>query len=764
MTSGQCDALNQLREIEGIDSYSLEIANVQESSSGTGYLSIEVNVHIGDIDRVPEGLPLRERERFLFRIPPDFPFDKPSLYVPHVRFEGFPHVQWRYHLCLYQADTEWNPSDGMFGFVDRLLLWIRRGALNELDPQGQAIHPPAVYITKTSDKFFIPRVDTPHFSSAYWLGLASLESHEKYIEITGWFEPGAFPSHLSNPAVAILFSNSLPWEYPTKGIDLFNECVRLGISDDQLFFLLTVSSCLVNTGEPIYFILGAPMRGVAGGVRKQHISVWMIDGPNADSIRLTCTEQNDSKQIIDVRKELGTLLIEKLKGIDIEWCRVIEDRPEIVVRRDYNSPISIFRGKAVSIWGCGALGANIAHYLCRAGVRRLVIRDNGLVKPGIVIRQPFSESDIGFMKVEKLKAHLHQIRPDMEIINYTHDIANELSKQEFDWTDDSEVLIDATASAKVQRRLEMAWNKCKRKIPIISVIIDRNANGVISVVARPESYGSSWDLFRKAKIEILRSNLIKDVANGFYPLTEDNPFQPEPGCSEPTFVGSAADSAGLSAIAMNQISYALQEADCTSCANIFVKPSAELESRSLRFSWQSDFLMTGFSLETRIALSALKEMRGWIARSRRLHGRKIETGGLIWGEWDDAMNIVWVTDASGPPPDSIASAERFICGLKGTREEHEKRLRLSRHAVGYIGMWHTHPYSEPFPSSVDFSGMLQILTEGDLPPRRNMLIILGKDQANDVIGIYAFRRTAQFRQLPTTRVEGVITRLPEGLL
>jgi hypothetical protein len=36
--------------------------------------------------------------------------------------------------------------------------------------------------------------------------------------------------------------------------------------------------------------------------------------------------------------------------------------------------------------------------------------------------------------------------------------------------------------------------------------------------------------------------------------------------------------------------------------------------------------------------------------------------------------------------------------------------------------------------------MHQILTKGGLPPRKNLLLIIGKDSGKDVVGAYLFRR------------------------
>src|SRR6202040_3872889 len=138
------------------------------------------------IPRASGGLPLRERETFYLAIPPQFPLNKPEVWVGHARFAGKPHVQWVHHLCLYQAASEWNPSDGMFGLLDRLDYWLHKGALDQLDPEGEPIHPPAVYADVTTGKPFIPKQNTPPFEGPSWLGLARITDLPNYVEITGW--------------------------------------------------------------------------------------------------------------------------------------------------------------------------------------------------------------------------------------------------------------------------------------------------------------------------------------------------------------------------------------------------------------------------------------------------------------------------------------------------------------------------------------------------------------------------------------------------
>ena len=113
---------------------------------------------------------------FYIGVSKDFPFEAPVLLVSHKRFLGYPHVYWGSYLCLYQApETEWNSSDGMFGFMERVDLFLRSAAAGKLDPVGAPMHPPTTPASKKTDlPTVIPKVDAPHTGGKR--GLASRRS------------------------------------------------------------------------------------------------------------------------------------------------------------------------------------------------------------------------------------------------------------------------------------------------------------------------------------------------------------------------------------------------------------------------------------------------------------------------------------------------------------------------------------------------------------------------------------------------------------
>ncbi len=747
MTKGQSLALWQLYQVESADRHALEIEEYAEPTEQKPYLMVKLNLYLGRIPTSKDGLPLRERETFLLFIPPMFPLVKPEVRVGHDRFACYPHVQWVHYLCLYQSQTEWNAGDGMFGLLERLEKWLRQGALNQLDPEGQPLHPPAVYADVELGKLFVPIQDTPVVAGSFWLGLAQIGNHPGRTDIVGWYDLEHIPEQ-GEFAVAILFADVMPWEYPSKASEFFAQCERQGVSEELLYLLLQASSRATQPGNPIYLIFGSPMRGIAGGIRKQHLSVWAIPPGVADSVRLSIKRESDSTEISTVRDKLKDLMKTSIGESHIAWCRVLEARPEVTIRRDKYSPVAYFRNKSVAIWGCGAIGAHVALYLCRAGIRELHLVDSGTVTPGILVRQPFKNDDIGRPKVEALAKRLKEIRPgsDFEVDTSKFDIVESFETTGWESAEGVDLIFDATASDIVRRTIEMHWQRDTRpKIPVVSMMIDHSAKLLIAGIVGDNFSGGPWDVFRKTKIEVVQDSRLKTFADAFFPSEQKlKIFQPEPGCSEPTFIGSAADLAGLSAIGLNLVAEELRSLKADHAVTSLLLGSytagkaVDQGSKRIELCPEKSIRLTEY--QVRISELALNEIEVWIKRNQRKRGKDVETGGLLWGQIDEVSETVWITDASGPPRDSKHKADEFICGKDGTEEEHNTRLKQTRHSVGYIGMWHTHPESSPLPSNTDIAGMSQVLINGPVPPSKNILLIAGSVEGDRAYGVYLFRK------------------------
>jgi len=748
LTKGQKLAIEQLQRVENADNYLFEIKEIKEPREDSPGLLVYFSLYCGTLPRVPEGLPLRERENFVVSIDPDFPFIKPEVWAGHNRFAGFPHVQWKKYLCLYQApQTEWDPNDGMFGFMERLNNWLKQGALNQLDPIGAALHPPVTYRSGPF-RIVIPKINAPSVREENWFGYAHLNiCGESRVDIIGWSKIDTLdlPKSISP---AILLCKPLPWEMPDKMADLIKELDAHCVPRNLLLPLLGLAALNNEKDAPLYVIIGTPMRGISGSTSLiQHIMAFYIEPVFAKVLRLALEKYSDREEIRKIGKEVEDIIINWTEKTNLEWCTILESRPEVITQRDYSSPMCVFKGLTVSLWGCGALGSFVANLLAQAGVKKLMLKDNGIVKPGILCRQLYDESDIGQEKSIALKKRLLRMRPDIEIDAKSINILKILNREDF--TDNADIVIDCTASNSIQSKLELVMKHSgDNHPPIISMIISSRANRGIVIISNSEYSGGITDIYWRTKIEICRKGFTA-FADEFYPVGKSEFFQPEPGCSDPTFIGSGADVAGLSGIMLNLAGQQLSIGPkCSASAHLVTLPSVYSNNAKgdATFTWDQ-YIVCNDSIndyKIRITQEAWKQILTSIRKSIRENGPEVETGGLLFGKRDDVSKIIWVSDAVGPPPDSIATKHGFICGIKGTAEAHDVRVKQTRGAVAYIGVWHTHPKSLPLPSEVDFVGMEQILTKGELPPLKNLLLIVSMsslEAAEALLGAFVFDKS-----------------------
>ena len=145
-------------------------------------------------------------------------------------------------------------------------------------------------------------------------------------------------------------------------------------------------------------------------------------------------------------------------------------------------------------------------------------------------------------------------------------------------------------------------------------------------------------------------------------------------------------------------------------------------------------------------------MHAWVRRSERL-APGAETGGLLFGERDDALRVLWVSDVLGPPPGSEASPHGFVCGTAGVDEATAAIRKRSRGASRPVGMWHTHPGSAPAPSPTDFEAMTKIIASADRSLPKQLLVIVGDTSPQHMVGAFIYDRYKPFPCTAVARLE-----------
>ena len=286
------------------------------------------------------------------------------------------------------------------------------------------------------------------------------------------------------------------------------------------------------------------------GPALQHLAVWEISPEDSDKLR----QLSISLQADDTAQ--GTAAVQAVVNwslaAKVGWCVVQEMRPEVTTRRDHSSPMAWLRGKRIAIWGCGAVGTHVAESIVRAGARAVELVDNKVVSPGLLIRQGFEDADVGRFKAVALSERLKRIDPDLETVVSTDDLIPRIAGS--DPLPPVDLVVDCTASLAVRTALERRFCNVDSRPAIGSIAIDSQATTAIATLSTPNHTGGTLDLLRRLKLEACQRPTLSKPLEAFWPKSAPLArFQPEPGCSEPTFIGSNADLAGLSARMLNSL-------------------------------------------------------------------------------------------------------------------------------------------------------------------------------------------------------------------
>jgi integrative and conjugative element protein (TIGR02256 family) len=757
VNEGQRRALDELHGIAEAVPGAIEVVDVVELADGIVRASVSIDCR--GIKHDETGIRIRARERFGVRIPTSFPFKPPSVYATHVRWRGAPHVQWGSYLCLYRSlSTEWHPADGMYGFLERLLEWLQAASLGELDPIGGPQHPPVAYSTGTGP-MFIPRVNTPLVDTgADWVGFALLDSRSDYRkDIIDWIDIKDVVAtvHTTGQQVAltILLNGPMPWEYPKRLSSLFLELLDHGIGQQLLFHGMQLVASL-NGDEDVYVVLGTPMRGTVGEELSQHLTAWRLARTDVGRFEWTLATSDDDADA-DAQKAAFRAFVDWSTSTNVEWCQVREARPEVTHPRDSGSPLQHWAGKQIEVWGCGALGGRVAESLARAGARTLVLCDNSTVSPGLLVRQNFEDQDIGAYKVSALARRLRAIAPEIQIVERRGDLV----ASEAGWSHESDAVFDLTASPSVRARVEQTRRGVlDTPTSFVGMTIGHHATRGLVVIAPAAASGGPTDITRKAKLAASRAPQLREFAEEFWPIdsTRLEVFQPEPGCSDATFTGSDAEVSALASAMLIAASAAAAAGKTAMQATFVALPQEASPGLTHRLDFQDDLILpdpiSGY--EVRIEHNALAEMRAWTRESERRRPR-LETGGILFGERDDAVGVIWVSDLLGPPPDSTVSPLGFTCGSAGVVDASRAIRHRSRDASRPIGVWHTHPNSAPIPSETDRRGMREVIDDLGAPQPTSLLVIVGGSESQRQLGAYVYRRGShnQLRQHDVRRLE-----------
>jgi Prokaryotic E2 family A len=386
LSPGQSEALSELRQIVGINEGRLKLGEVRDLSRAGGLLEVGLSIDCRGETTPSSVVALQDREDVIVAVPARYPFEHPYVWVAHDRFAGLPHVIWVNDICLFLAENDWEPGRRMHGFVEQLLTWFEAVAHGTIVGPDIPWHAPLT--GRQTAECLVVRPDLPvrlEGDADLWLALAVIERRlDLLYELREWLTDPAETAQLYGrydrrsrkvtqgpcfvaPVVAL--PRPVGFSYPRDRAELVETLVGQGLSPAR-FAAFCDAAQAYNADPrgpgirvPEILLLGSPApEHYAIPSRIAHLAAWSLGGHDPDAVA---------------------------------WLKIFDQRPRITTRRDTTRPAQWLAGRRVLVLGCGALGAPAAEFCVRAGAAETHVVDNGAVRPGILVRQPYTSLTSG---------------------------------------------------------------------------------------------------------------------------------------------------------------------------------------------------------------------------------------------------------------------------------------------------------------------------------------------------------------------------------
>lgn len=447
---------------------------------------------------------------------PDVP---PVVIVEHGRFLGVPHVLTNGELCIYlDASREWDPAHGAVGFLNRLHDWFMDAIANRFDA-STALHHAVGGRAHTS-------ADTP-------LVVCPFELPDKELGFV----------RLATVTHARI---DLGRDHDEESTDDRSERVLVVRAPGPLF------AGPGATVKEVFGNLGTELAGKALHAWAQRIARLRRDGHEFAHIVLTVPNPGVTPYVLVARLRIAALdqtaSAHDVARLPLEWCRLDDQRPSISTRRDANRPVRAYQGRDIALIGCGGLGSWIAEFLARAGAGSIALLDPASVKGGLLVRQNFTDDDVGVDKDEALARRVRAIAPECKVTTGADAVARLTEVL----ASDTCLVIDATISLAFGRRLDAISADVNRKALAARVATDIRS-GSLGMVVVSDTAAQSLDALDIAAKTAVTCDGTLEPYHTFWEAAEDDEMIPAKGCSIPTFHGSAADMAAVSAEIVNLI-------------------------------------------------------------------------------------------------------------------------------------------------------------------------------------------------------------------
>ncbi|WP_420444066.1 ThiF family adenylyltransferase [Candidatus Poriferisodalis sp.] len=528
-----------------------------------GSAALKLEIETSDFPRHDTGLNAEPVERVTVHVAPSYPSTPPRASVEHLRWAGFPHVLQGSRLCIYlDPNIEWDPIRGMQGFLLRLWEWFGDAIAGRFDAAtalyqavGGVLHrtPGAPTIVAS-----LPMpAEITSGDLAHRIGLH--QRTENRIDIAAWvppFEPDLLPG------VLVVLPEYLPLGGGHLLSDLLTTVRHQVDRKHRRVMEVSIRRALRSLGEDqfLHVVIAVP-NPAHRHCAALHLIGWRLGA-------------RDAARALPAARSAATTTSSREEP-PVEWTYVDDQRPDVTMRRDSDRPVALFSGSSVAVWGCGALGSWVAELLVRTGAQRVTLRDPGFVTRGLLVRQNYTEVDVGRPKAEALADRLKLLSDPCEVMavsSYAQDGLEEDATS-------CDFIFDTSVNTSVNAAVHEAQRRGQLNVPIVQLATDNQTAtlGILTITHGNPSI-TTFDLD-----EALQEKVADDSSLGPYRVLwnrdDHPPFTPAVGCSVPTFHGSAADAMAVATIALNLASEALRRN--VAGAYLFSLPSNSLGAPAL---------------------------------------------------------------------------------------------------------------------------------------------------------------------------------------
>jgi proteasome lid subunit RPN8/RPN11 len=294
---------------------------------------------------------------------------------------------------------------------------------------------------------------------------------------------------------------------------------------------------------------------------------------------------------------------------------------------------------------------------------------------------------------------------------------------------DFDLIINLSASNPIDLYFERLSKE--EKFPILATGMTNNDSSVlIATISGQEYVGGPKQLLRDFHVRMFSSPDLLSITKTIWPEANDEKlFQPEPGCSEPTFVGSGADMQFLASYFVNQVSKYLTSSAPKS-GFLFGMDSSNndiLRSWNYKPITYEQFDSKDKMIKVRISGKALAQLKSHISEAIKARGPSCETGGMIYGHVENSIDLVIVDECTDAPSDSKFSASGFVCGTTGVEELSDKIAAATDKESCFVGYWHTHPNGPTNPSFTDLLAAFSTVSTSGENLRQVLFMIINPD-------------------------------------